>query len=192
MQNLLFENQTDEQLIKLSQGGEERATDALLTRYQGLVRKIARSFFLVGGETDDLEQEGLLGLCQAVIDYQLSKKESSFKTFAYVCVKRRIMDAVKRAARKKNQPFYSTGMLPDKELETDEPSPEDVIILDDDKREFNQKISRVLSDFEFKIVIMYMEGLTSAEICETLGKSKKSVDNAIQRSKRKLEEVLKK
>ena len=145
----------------------------------------------MGGETDDLEQEGLLGLCQAVIDYQLLKKESSFKTFAYVCVKRRIMDAVKRAARKKNQPFYLAGMLPQKEMETSEPSPEEMIILDDDKREFNQKMSRVLSDFEFKIVIMYMEGLTNVEICETLGKSKKSVDNAIQRSKRKLVEMLK-
>ncbi len=192
MQNLLFENQTDEQLIELSQGGEDRATDALLTRYKGLVRKIARSFFLVGGETDDLEQEGMLGLCQAVIDYQLSKKKSSFKTFAYVCVKRRILDAVKSAARKKNAQVYTFGALPIDEWETDEPSPEDKMILLDDQREFNQKIGRILSDFEFKIVVMYMEGLTCLEISEALGKPFKSVDNAIQRSKRKLQEMLKK
>lgn len=191
MQALLFENQTDEQLIELSQGGDDRATDALLTRYKGLVRKIARSFFLVGGETDDLEQEGMLGLCQAVIDYQLSKKKSSFKTFAYVCVKRRILDAVKSAARKKNAQVYTFGALPIDEWETDEPSPEDKMILLDDQREFNQKISRVLSDFEFKIVVMYLDGLTALEISETLGKPFKSVDNAIQRSKRKLFEMFK-
>lgn len=191
MQALLFENQTDEQLIELSQGGNDQATDALLTRYKGLVRKIARTFFLVGGETDDLEQEGMLGLCQAVIDYQLSKKKSSFKTFAYVCVKRRILDAVKSAARKKNAQVYTFGALPMDEWETDEPSPEEKMILLDDQREFNQKISRILSDFEFKIVVMYMDGLTALEISETLGKPFKSVDNAIQRSKRKLQEMFK-
>ena len=191
MQNLLLENQTDEQLIELSQGGEDRATDALLTRYKGLVRKIARSFFLVGGETDDLEQEGMLGLCQAVIDYQLSTKKSSFKTFAYVCVKRRILDAVKSAARKKNTQVYTFGALPIDEWETNEPSPEDKMILREDQREFNQKISRILSDFEFKMIVMYLDGLTALEISETLGKPFKSVDNAIQRSKRKLFEMFK-
>ena len=187
----IYNGYTDEQLVALVQGGDQKAAEPVFERHRDLVRGIARRFFLNGGDTDDLVQEGMMGLYQAITDYDANGK-SSFKSFAYLCVYRRIVDAVKSAARKKNEPLLNGVSALADDLQTGEPSPEDIIILNDDKREFNQKISKILSNFEFKIIVMYMDGLTCAEICETLGKPAKSIDNAIQRSKRKLQEMLKK
>ncbi len=188
-----MKKKTDEQLVALSQGGDKRATEELLLRYAGVVRYCARGFFLAGGETEDLIQEGMIGLYYAVGDYRLEEKGSSFKNFAYMCVSRRIIDAVKAAARKKNAPLNDGvaigtfgGQAQDLIL-----SPEDLLIISDERRELKQKMSKALSDFEFKITSMYIDGMTCAEICEATGKTQKSVDNAIQRSKRKLQQVLK-
>ena len=182
---------TDEELVLLSQRGEKQATEALMLRHSGLVRSCARGFFLVGGETEDLLQEGMIGLYHAIGDYRQKDGGSSFKNFAYLCVSRRIIDAVKTAARKKNAPLNS-GIAVDESVEwvSTGLSPEELVILSDDRREFKQKMSRVLSDFEFKVTVMYMDGLSCAEICEATGKTAKSVDNAIQRSKHKLQTVL--
>jgi len=188
----LNEQKTDEELVALSQNGDKQATEELLLRHAGLVRGCARGFFLLGGETEDLIQEGMIGLYNAIGEYQAKEGGSSFKNFAYLCVSRRIIDAVKASARKKNSPlnngvpiFIADGLA--------KPglSPEDMLILRDDRREFRQKMSGVLSDFEFKVTTMYMDGMSCAEICEATGKTVKSVDNALQRSKRKLQEVLK-
>lgn len=181
---------SDEELVELSQNGDKQATEELLLKHAGLVRGIARGFFLVGGETEDLIQEGMIGLYHAIGDYKKKEDGRSFKNFAYLCVYRRIVDAVKTSARK-NSPTEG-GVLPlDEEWVFSGLSPEDVLILSDDRREFKQTMSRVLSDFEFKIATMYMDGMTCAEICEATGKTPKSVDNAIQRSKKKLQQVLK-
>ena len=190
MQNI-YQEKSDEQLVELSRAGDKQATEELLLRHSGLVRGIARGFFLVGGETEDLIQEGMIGLYHAVEDYKSGEASSSFKNFAYLCVSRRIIDAVKTAARKKNAPL-NYGLNPyELELATDVAvSPEDAMILRDDRRELRQKMSKALSDFEFKITTMYMDGMSCAEICEATGKTAKSIDNAIQRSKRKLQEVL--
>ena len=179
---------TDEELAALAQSGDKQATEELLLRYAGLVRGIARGFFLVGGETEDLIQEGMIGLYGALGEYK--KETGAFKQFASLCVSRRIIDAVKASSRKKNVPLKECVTFVDEDCSAYELSPEDMLILRDDRREFRQIISGVLSDFEFKITTMYMDGLTCAEICEATGKSAKSVDNAIQRSKRKLQEVL--
>ena len=182
---------TDEELVQLSQAGDKQATDELLRRHSGLVRGCARGFFLVGGETEDLIQEGMIGLYHAIMDYKKREDSRSFKNFAYLCVSRKIIDAVKISASKKNAPLNSgVPMLNDEDWITPELSPEDMLILSDDRREFKQKMSRVLSDFEFKIATMYMDGMRCAEICEVTGKSPKSVDNAIQRSKKKLQQLL--
>lgn len=183
---------TDEELILLSHGGDKRATEELMLRHAGLVRGCARGFFLVGGETEDLIQEGMIGLYHAVVDYQPNRENgSSFKNFAYMCVSRRIIDAVKTSSRKKN--LVLNHYVPvEEEQSVSGLSPEDMLILSDERKEFKQKMSRVLSDFEFKVTVMYMDGLSCAEICEACNKPPKSVDNAIQRSKRKLQEVLKK
>ena len=183
--------QSDESLVELSQNGDKQATELLLLRHSGLVRGCARRFFLVGGETEDLIQEGMIGLYNAIGDYRKKEDGRSFKNFAYLCVSRRIIDAVKSTARKKNAALNFSVSTEDGDWATDELSPEDMLILNDDKREFQQKMSKVLSDFEFKIISMYIEGMTCAEICAATGKSAKSVDNSIQRSKKKLQQILK-
>lgn len=183
--------QSDEALVRLAQNGDKQATELLLLRHSGLVRGVARRFFLVGGETEDLIQEGMIGLYSAIGSYRNKEDGRSFKNFAYLCVSRRIIDTVKATGRKKNAALNYSVSTEDGDWATDELSPEDMLILNDDKREFQQKMSKVLSDFEFKIVSMYIEGMTCAEICAATGKSAKSVDNAIQRSKKKLQQILK-
>lgn len=186
-----YRKQSDERLVELSRAGDKQATEELLLRHAGLVRGIARGFFLMGGETEDLLQEGMIGLYHAIGDYKSGAESSSFKNFAYLCVSRRIMDAVRTAARKKNVPLNYGLTLYGLRAGT-AVSPEDEMILRDEQREFRQMMSKTLSDFEFKVTTMYMDGMSCAEICESTGKSAKSVDNAIQRSKRKLQSVLKK
>ena len=185
---------TDEELVKLSKEGDKRATEELLLRHFGLVRGVARGFFLVGGETEDLIQEGMIGLYSAIVEYRNKEEGSSFKNFAYLCVRRRIIDAVKRAASKKNSPLndcvsadYADGWLIYSAF-----NPEDSLILNDERRELRQAMSRALSDFEYKVFNLYLEGASNAQICEVTGKSEKSVSNALQRSKTKLQEIFKK
>ncbi len=184
---------TDEELVLLSQNGDRQAMDELVFRYADLVRRRARGFFLVGGETEDLIQEGMMGLFRAIEDYKKKEDGRSFKNFAYLCVSRRIIDAVKKSTSKKNRPLNNSVSSQIADFQTSpNPSPEDEMILVDENKEFRQKMSAALSDFEFKIFTMYMDGMSCAEICETTGKSVKSVDNAVQRSKRKLLQLIKK
>ncbi len=188
----MYENngkKTDEELVELAQSGDKRATEELLLRHLGLVRGIARGFFLVGGETDDLIQEGMIGLYNAIEEYRASSGKS-FKNFAHICVSRRIIDAVKTGARRKNAPLNEgISMSQEEELADSALSPEELLILSDDRREFRQKIGGALSDFEFKVITMYMDGISHADICKATGKPVKSVENAIQRSKKKLQKL---
>ena len=179
----------DEVLAARAQAGDDQAMEELLLRYAGLVRGRARGFFLVGGETEDLIQEGMIGLYRAISDYK--SENTTFKTFAYVCITRRILDAIKEAARKKNGPLNRYVSLFDADEAFAPEDPETELIRGEDKREFLQKMSRELSDFEFKVTVMYMDGMSYSEICEATGKGTKSVDNAIQRSKKKLQKLLK-
>ena len=191
-QERLVPRQTDESLVERAQAGDKQATEELLSRYAGLVRGRARGFFLVGGKTEDLIQEGMIGLYRAVSEYRVDREGGmSFKNFAYLCVSRRIIDAVKASARKKNVPLNNYVSLFQSEWEMPVSSPEDEVIRGEDRREFLQKMSKELSDFEFRVTVMYMDGLSCAEICEATGKEEKSVDNAIQRSKKKLQKLLK-
>lgn len=180
---------TDEELVKLAQKEDKSAMEELCVRHLGLVRKCARRFFLLGGETEDLIQEGMMGLYLAVMEYKETAGNSSFKNFAGLCVSRRIIDAVKKAARKKNEPLNSYVPVEEQGLGV-EFNPEAALILHDERVELHQKMSRVLSDFEFKVMTMYIDGMTTAEICEATGKAAKSVDNAVQRSKKKLQAIL--
>lgn len=184
---------TDEELVAQSQSGDKQATEELLLKYSDLVRGCARGFFLVGGETEDLIQEGMIGLYHAVMDYKCKENNKSFKNFAYLCVSRKIIDALKKSTSKKNKPLNDS--VPESVADFwafTGPDPEESMILSDDKKEFKRKMSGVLSDFEFKIIMMYMDGMTCAQICEATGRSAKSVDNAIQRSKKKLQQLLNK
>ena len=185
---------SEKELIALAQSGDGRAMEELLCRYADMVKSCARGFFLLGGETEDLIQEGMIGLYAAIVDYRDKEDGSSFKNFAYLCVKRRIIDAVKRAASKKNSPLNNGVSAEDVDgwLIYSAFNPEDSLILSDERREFKQEMIRVLSDFEYKVFSLYMEGMSGTQICEATGKSEKSVSNALQRSKGKLQEIFRK
>jgi RNA polymerase sporulation-specific sigma factor len=177
-----WNKKTDEELVLLFRSGGEGAMEELFRRHSGLVRSCARRYFLIGGETEDLIQEGMIGLYRAMGSYDGNREgSSSFKNFAYLCISRQILDAVKRASKSGAEAYSLNGGMAERGLD-----PEELLILSDEQKEFRQKMSRELSDFEFKVMTMYMDGMTCAEICETTGKSAKSVDNALQRSKRKL------
>ena len=182
--------QTDEQLVIKAQNGDKQAEEKLFERYSNLVRYCARKFFLVGGDAEDLIQEGMMGLYQAIGDYKPSEEKGKrFKNFAYLCIWRRLVDAVKKASGRQHEPLKDYISL-DEDWQLTGVNPEEAVILDDDRRELNTMMLRVLSDTEFKMFTMYMDGRTYAEICQLTGKSYKSVDNAIQRSKQKLRTAL--
>lgn len=185
---------SDTELLKAAQSGDGRAIEELLRRYSDVVKSCARGFFLLGGETEDLIQEGMIGLYSAIVEYRDKEDGSSFKNFAYLCVRRKIIDAVKRAASKKNSPLNDcvSADCVDGWLVYSAFNPEDSLILNDERRELRQEMSRVLSDFEYKVFNLYLEGASNAQICEVTGKSEKSVSNALQRSKSKLQDVFKK
>ncbi len=183
-----IEQEKDEVLVALAQKGEKTAMEELLRRHAATVRSCARRYFLIGGETEDLLQEGMIALYHAINHYD--EKGSSFKNFAYLCVTRQILDAVKKVYALKRD-MRNTLQPLDNEMVERGLSPEDLLILDDEQREFRQKMSKTLSDFEFKVMMTYMDGATTAEICEATGKPYKSVENAVQRSKRKLLKILK-
>lgn len=184
----------DEELVARAQGGNQSATEELMERYKSAVRARARSFFLVGGETEDLIQEGMVGLYRAVHAYDCKKEgRQSFKNFAYLCITRCIIDAVKSATRDKNRPLNNYVSIFDPDFEaTDAYDAEEEIIEVESRGEMLEKMSKALSDFEFRIFVMYMDGMSYARIVEVTGKDYKSVDNALQRSKKKLIAILNK
>ena len=189
---VLPNEKTDDELLTAYKNGDKQAGDELMVRYASLVRARARQFFLWDGETEDLIQEGMMGLYSAIVDYR-EQEGKSFKNFAYLCVSRRLIDAVKRASSKKNPP--QNKQVSDAVVDTfasSFPDLDDGMILSDEWKEFRKKASALLSDFEYKIFIMYMDGMSGREICETINKPQKSVENAIQRSKNKLRSLLNK
>ena len=178
---------TDEVLVKRLRAGDKTAEEELLLRYKKTVRSCARKYFLKGGETEDLIQVGMIGLWQAIEGYK-EDAGMSFKNFVYYCVLRRIVDEVKKDAGQKNNPLNEA--LPFSEQTVAGSDPEQALLLDDESRELNELMSRVLTDMEFKVFTMYMDGATNAEICAITGRAYKSVDNAVQRSKEKLRKAL--
>lgn len=184
------EKLSDEQLAALSRSGDKAATEQLLKRYKNVVLSIARRFFLSGGETEDLVQEGMCGLYSAIESFSGGK--SSFSPYAVRCIRNRIIDAVKatRAAKYSALNNFLPIVEVGEELYPSQENPEDELIRRENRREFLQKISKNLSSFEFKVTVMYMDGLTMAEISSSTGKPPKSIDNALQRAKRKLSALL--
>ena len=181
-------SESDEALVKRAQKGDASATEQLLRRYAGTVRAHARRFFLAGGDMDDLVQEGMIGLYAAVREYR-AEEGKSFKNFAYLCVRRHILDAVKASARRKNGPLNESVSLSDPVLgdRAEEGSPEDLVLEGEEEREFRKRLTKELSDFEFRVMTMYLDGMSYAEICEATGKNNKSIDNALTRAKKKLQ-----
>lgn len=189
-----FKKQSDEILAEMAQKGDASATEELILRYNHAVRARARRFFLAGGETEDLVQEGMMGLYFAVRDY---KRESGkhFKNFAYLCVSRRIYDAIDKTTTKKNTVLTECISLFDGNVLNildESASPEESLIDSEARAEFQVKLMRELSDFEYRVLNMYLEGMSYSKICEATKKPFKSVDNALVRAKRKLQKAFEK
>lgn len=175
---------TDEELVALCQSGDKAAWEQLYSRYKPKVRAIAHRFFLNGGEAEDLVQEGMFGLISAVNGYK--KDVFAFSAYAHHCIRNKIVDAVKKSSGAKHSAL--NNFLPIVEMSEEQfaPTPEDELIRREDKRELLKKMSRLLSSLEFKAIVLYVDGLTIAEIASELGKDYKSIDNAIHRAKHKL------
>ena len=185
---------SDEQLCALAAKGERDAEEMLVGRYSKLVRICARPYFLAGGDSEDLIQEGMIGLISAIKDYAADR--SSFRTYAELCVRRRIYTAIKAAARYKHSPLnnsISWELLKHDENRTravreklTQRDPEDLIIARESADEIIKASAPALSALETEILGRYLLGLSYQEIAAEINKSTKSVDNAVQRIRRKL------
>ena len=187
-----YDTCTDEELIARLRAGEREITDYLIDKYKSLVRTRARALYLVGGDHEDLIQEGMLGLLAAIRGFQ-SGKETSFRTYAEICVRSRLYAAVRAAQRDKHFPLnhsvsFETPLFDgtSAHLFSSEESPEDVVIGREELRERLDALKGQLSGFEAEILSYYLGGLSCAEIASQVGRSTKSVDNAVQRIRRKV------
>ena len=189
----------DEELLARIRGGDNEAERLLYERYKQLVRSRAHSYFLIGADHEDLVQEGMLGLYKAVCEYDESKA-ASFKSFAELCVTRQILSAIKNATRKKHPPlnhYVSLNRSPVKEdgeltlLDTvrslSVADPEDVVIGRENFEQMVTYLETVLSPMERKVLSLYLDGFSYPQIAARIEKPLKSVDNAMQRVKHKLE-----
>ncbi|MGN1250223.1 MAG: RNA polymerase sporulation sigma factor SigH [Candidatus Spyradocola sp.] len=197
-----YEGMTDEDIALLARDGDEAALELLLMKYKNFVRSKARSYFLIGADHEDIVQEGMIGLFKAIRDFRPDKL-TSFRAFAELCVTRQIITAIKTATRQKhiplnsyvslNRPIYdeeSDRTLMDVLSEVQMAGPEELLISQEDYSSVENRISEVLSDLEMEVLNSYLEGKSYQEIAKDLGRHVKSIDNALQRVKRKLEKSL--
>lgn len=191
-----FTSLNDEQLQQLAANGNRQAEDDLAERYVRMVRICARPYFLAGGDSEDLTQEGMLGLLSAIREYDRGSG-IPFKAFAEVCIRRRIYSAIKSASRLKHTPLnngISLEAASDEELSPERPYPavdfrrvpEEQVLARESANEFFNTFSRCLSPLEKSILPLFLDGLSYRAIAQTCGKDEKAVDNAVQRIRRKL------
>lgn len=193
---------TDEETVELAQQGEQFAVEFLVDKYKNFVRAKARSYFLIGADREDIIQEGMIGLFKAIRDYRVDKL-TSFRAFAELCITRQIITAIKTATRQKhiplnsyvslNKPIYdeeSDRTLMDIITTTGITNPEEIIISREEFVFIEKKMGEILSSLEWKVLMSYLEGKSYQEISVDLKRHVKSIDNALQRVKRKLEKYL--
>ncbi|OQY40537.1 RNA polymerase factor sigma-70 [Candidatus Atribacteria bacterium 4572_76] len=198
-----YRNCDDEKLICLACQGDLIAEETLINKYKKLVKIKARSYFLIGADTEDIIQEGMIGLYKAVRNYQF-KKLSSFKAFAELCITRQIITAIKSATRQKhiplnsyislNRPIYnedSDRTLLDIVDNVRINDPQDLFLNSEKLNNLKERIKRILSDLERDVLESYLDAKSYQEIAADLGRHVKSIDNALQRIKRKLELIKK-
>lgn len=197
-----FEHMTDEQVVRLAQQADGTALEYLLNKYKNFVRSKARSYFLIGADHEDIVQEGMIGLYKAIRDFR-EEKLSSFRAFAELCITRQIITAIKTATRQKhiplnsyvslNKPIYdeeSDRTLLDVITEGWEANPEEVLINREDVSVIEGRIGKMLSGLEKQVLLRYLEGKSYQEISQEMKRHVKSIDNALQRVKRKLQKML--
>lgn len=189
--------QCDEALQQLARSGDLLAEEELVRRYSALVKACARPYFLVGGNSEDLIQEGMLGLLSAVREYD-SAQGAAFRSYAELCIRRRLFSAIKSANRKKHTPLNDSVSLESQLFDDDQNplaysfyrafsrDPEEELIAREQEEELFKAFSQNLSAFEAEILGLYLKGLSYSDIAEQVNKSPKSVDNAVQRLRRKL------
>ncbi len=198
----VYRDKPDEVVVELCHQGDDMAEEYLLDKYKNFVRSKARSYFLIGADHEDIVQEGMIGLYKAIRDYR-PEKLSSFRAFAELCITRQIITAIKTATRQKhiplnsyislNKPLYdeeSDRTLLDVLVEGRVSNPEEIIINREDLINIHEKINDVLSGLEQDVLNAYLDGKSYQEIAAALGRHVKSIDNALQRVKRKLEKYL--
>lgn len=189
-----LERQPDEALCLLVAAGNRLAEETLVTRYNRLVRTCARPFFLAGGDSEDLTQEGMVGLITAVREYDAGK-EASFRTFAEICIRSRLYSVIRASARDKQQPLNQSLSLDDSHFDSNpltsgtnnlaQRNPEDFLIDREHTAALLSGVRKQLSEFEAKILGFYLDGLSCREIAKAVNRPPKSVDNAVQRIRRK-------
>ena len=185
-----YTNYPDNELQRLAAEGDAAAEETLIDRYARLVRICARPFFLAGGDSEDLTQEGMLGLLSAIRRFD-PKGSTPFRTFAEVCIRNRIIGAVKSASRKKHDPL-NDGVSLEYIILSEEstvgavPQPEAQVLARESEREFYSTFSRCLSEFETEVLFNYLDGLSYRQIAAATHRTEKAVDNAVQRIRRKL------
>ena len=196
-----YEQLSDDEVALLAQGGDGQALVYLLDKYKNFVRARARSYFLIGADHEDIVQEGMIGLYKAIRDYK-ADKQTSFRAFAELCVKRQIITAIKTATRQKHVPLNSYVSLnkPLYDEESDRTlmdviegrvtNPEDLFISQEEVNHIHEQIDVLLSDLEKQVLEAFMDGKSYQEIAQMLGRHVKSIDNALQRVKHKLEKLM--
>lgn len=198
----MFDNKLDEEIVEEAKKGNVRAQEYLINKYESFVKVKAKSYFLIGADKEDIYQEGMIGLYKAIRDFKPDKL-SSFKAFAELCVTRQIITAIKTATRQKhiplntyislNKPIYdeeSDRTLLDVISETKVADPEEMIISREELKHIHNEIGEVLSGLEMEVLMSYLDGKSYQEIACDLDRHAKSIDNALQRVKRKLEKCL--
>lgn len=191
-----YEGLSDEELIARAKSGDSEVLDYLMEKYKGLVKNKARTMYLIGGENDDLIQEGMIGLFKAVRDFRPGR-DAAFQTFARVCVERQMYNAIKNSNRQKHQPLNSYISLSGEKEGNEDPlkdmwveNPESIIIDRENVRNLEKEISSALSPMENQVLKQYLNGSAYTEIARILKKSPKSVDNALSRIRGKIREKM--
>ncbi|WP_405727789.1 RNA polymerase sporulation sigma factor SigH [Anaerotignum sp.] len=200
----IYKSAKDEELVLMAQNGDDTAQEYLLDKYKSLVRAKSRAYFLIGADSEDIIQEGMIGLYKAVRDYN-EERNASFRSFAELCVNRQMITAIKAATRQKHQPLNSYVSLnkPVYEEESEQTyldflqsssssllNPEALLIGQENKSFLEDQMVKNLSSFETRVLVLYLQGRSYFEISRVLDKPEKSIDNALQRVKKKLEKFL--
>lgn len=199
---MTFNTTVDEEIIREAKAGDDKALEFLINKYKSFVRAKARTYFLIGADREDIIQEGMIGLYKAIRDFR-GDKLSSFRAFAELCITRQIITAIKTATRQKhiplnsyislNKPIFdedSDRTLMDVISEESISDPEEMMINREEFAGIEVKMGEILSSLEWEVLSLYLQGRSYQEIAVELNRHVKSIDNALQRVKRKLEKYL--